>query len=285
MAFEMKYDRDGNPLPQKQEQIQQQPEPIQVAQPVQEMVQEVQEPIEQQEPVSAEGYAEAQQVQDVQQTEQQMNFRRLKEAKEKAEREREEAIKFAMDLRARYEQPQKQQQDQQPDEDDIAIGAEDLAEGKHLRAMNNKYKALKQDFNAYKQQTTEQQQQALKAAMEAKIKAQYPDFEKVVSPENIEKLKADFPAIANTLNSATNYEDLATSAYTLMHRLGIYKEDNFVAEKARAQMNAAKPKPMNSINPQKGDSALAHANAFAGGLTEQLKAQLLKEMNEVRRSS
>ncbi len=51
----------------------------------------------------------------------------------------------------------------------------------------------------------------------------------------------------------------------------------------RIQKNASKPKPLASVNPQQGDSPLSRANAFANGLTEELKDQLRKEMSESRR--
>jgi hypothetical protein len=57
-----------------------------------------------------------------------------------------------------------------------------------------------------------------------------------------------------------------------------------MADKLRAQKNAAKPKPLASVNPQQGDSPLSKANAFANGLTDDLKKQLRKEMEDARRS-
>ena len=41
---------------------------------------------------------------------------------------------------------------------------------------------------------------------------------------------------------------------------------------------------MVSINPTQGESALAKANAFANGLTPELKDQLYREMQAARRN-
>ena len=117
-----------------------------------------------------------------------------------------------------------------------------------------------------------------------RLKTQYPDFDNIVSRENLESLRLAYPEIAQTINSSSDLYSQAVSAYTMIKKLGIGVEDSFIEEKAAIQRNAAKPKPLASINPQQGDSPLSKANAFAtsGKLTDELKAQMLKEMNEFR---
>jgi hypothetical protein len=67
-------------------------------------------------------------------------------------------------------------------------------------------------------------------------------------------------------------------------KLGIYTEDTYQADRERAQNNANKPRPLASVSPQQGESALSHANPFAGGLTPELKTSLLKEMEAARKA-
>jgi hypothetical protein len=56
-------------------------------------------------------------------------------------------------------------------------------------------------------------------------------------------------------------------------------------DKERAERNLAKPRPLASVAASQGnDSPLQRANAFANGLTEELKAQLHKEMIESMRN-
>ena len=62
------------------------------------------------------------------------------------------------------------------------------------------------------------------------------------------------------------------------------KPDNYKTDRELAQKNASKPKPLASVSPQQGDSPLSRANAFANGLTNELKAQLRKEMEEARKN-
>ena len=69
----------------------------------------------------------------------------------------------------------------------------------------------------------------------------------------------------------------------IMKKFGIYREDPHSEDRIRALRNTQKPKPITSVSPQQGDSPLSKANAFANGLTEDLKAQLRKEMAAARR--
>ena len=49
-------------------------------------------------------------------------------------------------------------------------------------------------------------------------------------------------------------------------------------DKEKVKTNIYKPHPAASLSPQPGDNPLTRANAFADGLTDQLKEQLRKEM-------
>src|SRR5574338_802645 len=180
-------------------------------------------------------------------TGQQLNFRRLKEEKERLQRERDEL--------ARMIQQQKSTQSEDPD---------DLADKKYV----------KEQFRYLHEQL-----------IETRIKSQYPDFEAVVNNDNIEVLKSTYPELADSLSSSPDLYKKAVSAYTLIKKLGIGSEDSYKQDKDLAQKNAAKPKPLVSVAPQQGDSPLSRANAFAHGLTPELKAQLWKETQEARKNS
>lgn len=187
------------------------------------------------------------------------NFKQLRELKERAERERDELIKQL-------------QQMQQPaeEEDDIGIGADDFAEGKHLKKLNKDIKELKKQLNEYKTHSSE-------ITTEAKIKSQYPDFDSVVTKDSIDRLRQDYPELATTINSSLDLYTKAVAAYTLIKKFGI-NDTSYMQDKLLATKNAAKPRPLASVSPQQGDSPLSRANAFANGLTEELKEQLRKEM-------
>lgn len=187
------------------------------------------------------------------------NFKILRAQREKVERERDE---LAQQLARMYQQPPVQHpQETNPNPDD-------LVEWKHV---DKRIKDLESKIQGYQQQSQE-------SVIEARLKTQYPDFDSVVSRDNIDILKAEYPELADTLNSSSNLYSKAVSAYTLIKKLGIQQDDNSYADRARLQKNMSKPKPLASISPQKGDSPLSKANAFAEGLTDSLKEQLRKEM-------
>jgi len=162
---------------------------------------------------------------------------------------------------------------EQPEDEPFNVADDDLVEGKHFSKVLKKVRNLEAQIKkneAYSAQTV----------AETRLKSQYPDLDTVLSKDNITTLKEAYPELANTINSSANLYDKAVSAYTMIKKLGIYKEDVYQAERERAHMNSSKPRPLTSVSPQQGDSPLARANAFAGGLTDELKAQLHKEMIE-----
>lgn len=186
---------------------------------------------------------------------QEVNITRMREAKERAERENAELAERL----SKYEQ-----QAAEPE-----YGADDLVEGKHLKKEMDGVKA---QLKAYQQKTKDD-------ADEYKLRSTYTDFDKVFNAENIARLKESDPEFAEAIASSQSslYSRCATT-YKKIKDMGLYVEDKHVKEKAKAQENAAKPRPMNSVSPQQGDSPLSMANAFANGLTPDLKKQLWKEM-------
>jgi hypothetical protein len=174
------------------------------------------------------------------------NFRTLREKAERVQRERDEAL-------ARIKQYEQQQQP------DLSIKPDELAEGKHIHNVSAKISALETQL------------------AETRLRSQYPDIDKVVSPENLALLKERYPDIAQTLSADKNFYSQASSAYTILKNLGIHQDSSlYDKERSIAQNNSAKPRPLTSIS--HGDSPLSRANAFADGLTDDLKKQLHKEM-------
>lgn len=201
------------------------------------------------------------------------SFKQLRDKAERAERERDELLRRFQEMDQRAA-PQKQTAP--AEEDDFSINPDELVEGKHLRSYDKKIKKLEDQLRNY-------QQQSVQSSIESQINSKYPDFSKVVTEENIAILKTEYPEIAETLSSSNNLFAKASSTYTMMKKLGIHVEDNFLQEKALVQKNAAKPKPSVIVSPQQGPNPITRANAFENGLTDDLRAQLLKEMNAVRK--
>jgi chromosome segregation ATPase len=191
------------------------------------------------------------------------NMARMRENMKRMERERDEAARRAQELEQKYAKK----------EESYAIAPDDLVEGKHLSQYERKMKDLEERVARYEQQSS-------LSTAESRLRSQYNDFDSVVNGQNIEALREAYPEIAATINSNSDLYTKAASAYTLIKKLGIYKEDAYRSEREHASSNANKPRPLTSVSPQQGDSPLARANAFANGLTPELREQLHKEMLE-----
>jgi hypothetical protein len=212
----------------------------------------------------------------------QESFRDVRAAKERAERERDILMSQMLEMQQRMQQAQPVQKpepvEEMPDVD-LDIDADSLVEGKHVKKLATAYKAMQKQMKEYQAQT-----QAL--SIETRIKAQYPDYDAVVSRENVEMLNEQFPEIARTLRDTPDLYNKAAAAYSVIKNFGIHKPaaPAYAPEKAKAIANAAKPRPLASVAPQQGDSPLSKANAFANGMTAELKEQLRKEMYAARKS-
>lgn len=210
------------------------------------------------------------------------NMRALREAREKAERERDELMRL-LQMQMQQQQTKVAQPESEPEIELPNIDDESLVEGKYLNKYNQKHsrelQKIKADQERMKQEYAEQ-------LMEMRIKSQYPDFEKVVSKENVEILKIRKPLLAKILSESTDTYAKAIEAYEIIKELGIDRTGILDQDHARAIKNATKPRPLTSVSPQQGDSPLSKANAFANGeFTAEMKAQLLREMNQIRKQN
>jgi len=153
-----------------------------------------------------------------------------------------------------------------PKDDDYSVNLEE-----------KRIKNIEQELAQYKLQMARE-------TVKTQLKAQYSDWDNVFNAENLAKLEVLHPEVHHTLSMSNDLYRSGVSAYTMIKKLGIIEpEDVYAADKALAQRNASKPKSLASISPQQGDSPLSKANAFANGLTDDLKKQMLKEMNDARR--
>lgn len=191
------------------------------------------------------------------------NIRALRSAKELAEKERDTYYK-------RLQEIEKSQQEakQKPK---VELGDDDLAEGRHV-------KELKQELESYKREMHQ-------VTIENRIKHNFPDFDSVVNNDTVAQLKTAYPELAATLSASNDLYNTAASAYTMIKKLGIYDGNDYSATRNAVMRNASKPRPVSSVAPQQGDGPLTQANAFAHGLTPELKKKLYQEMIDARRSS
>lgn len=272
MSFEIKYDNEGQPIRNQQPPIQQ------IESPEVEQTQHleaVEQPLEQSAAAEEHDHVHDDSAAAVEEVEQPVapqrdNIRELRLAKQRAEYERDELIRILRET----QQPKQQAA---PEEDyNVTIGDDELAEGKHLQKMGRKLKKLEQELETTRKQTKE-------SLVQAQIQAQYPDYYRVVNEDTLTAFRENFPELASTIRSSSDLYSQAVSAYTLIKKFGIYQDPQVTQEREAAKKNLAKPRPLASVSPQTGSNPLSQANAFANGLTEDLKKSLLKEMHDSRR--
>lgn len=165
-----------------------------------------------------------------------------------------------------------------------------------LDALRNQLKAPEadeeQDFTEsekklYREIKTLKAQVQAKEAKEAdyvmdRLKAKFPDFDEVVSPENVTYLKQNNAALAKAISSLADdpYEQ-GLAAYDALKRTDWYQNRHTMQDKARIEQNAKKPVSVQAVRKQ---GVLSEANQFAMGSPEHKKA-LLKEMQEARKKA
>lgn len=198
------------------------------------------------------------------------NFAALREKAERAERERDEAIRYIQQMQMQSSNKNVSHDDNDPAPDDIP----------EWRFVDRKIKNLENQIRQY--ETYNQNNIA-----ETRLKSQFSDFDRVVTPENIDILRSNYPEIAQSLHATPDIYSKAVATYNIMKKFGIAKEYNPQSEyeKSLAQRNSLKPRATNTVAPQQGDTPLNKANEFANGfLTPERKAQLYKEMMDARNS-
>lgn len=147
-----------------------------------------------------------------------LNFRALRNAKRKAEEERDE-------LYSR------------------------INESKKYKPVVNETELEKnrRDIRELKQSWQHQQDKVATENIERQLKETYPDLDNVINQDNIELLKARDANFSKMVNSSpTGPSDLyhrAIAAYSLIKKYGIHVDDKHVDARAKVAGNMAKPRP------------------------------------------
>ena len=108
-----------------------------------------------------------------------------------------------------------------------------------------------------------------------RLKAEFSDFDDVVSKENVDYLIKNEPELANILRDTTDQYKQGKVAYKFIKSLGVDNQKNTESLKREASTNASKPVSPNAVI---GRSSLDDANVFSKGLTPDLKKMLHQEM-------
>ena len=192
------------------------------------------------------------------------NFRKLRERAEKLERERDEAMNYIREI-GQQQLRSKQVDNVEPEnyEDDSLITR------KQLRAYEDKIKNLENRFT--------------QESAQSRLKSQYQDFDKVVTPDNLSLLRDLEPEWAASINANPDLYSKAVTAYKAIKKLNIARDEGDEFNKLAIERNIKKPQPSAAVTPQRGDTPFSQVNKFQDGMTPELKKSLWKEMEEARR--
>lgn len=222
--------------------------------------------------------------QPVKETRNAQNFRALKAETERIARERDEAKA----LIAQYEAEKKSRQLNVPvapaldyEDEDLSLANDDYAQGAHVKKLAKQMKAMKQELEASKQE-------AQLHAVRASLIAEHPDYQKVVSTQNLRALELTYPHLARAINMNDPY-NAGKACYDLIKQFGIDAEETSKTEvtKALIKENLSKPKPGVSVQGTKNanTSPMGRASEFyEGPLTDEMKKIFYQELKDAMNS-
>ena len=194
-----------------------------------------------------------------QQRNEQINFKALRQAKKRAEKER----------------------------DELAKKIEELSNAKQNEVSDDIYEddisKTRKEIQELKQQWQQQQNQVKARTIEEKLKSEFPDLETVVNEDNIEVLKARDPNFAKIINRAPNDPDelyhRAVAAYTLIKKYGIYVKDDHKKDREKVAKNMAKPRPASAASSSTSEG-LADFSDFSSMNSEERRKAIFKLARE-----
>jgi hypothetical protein len=204
------------------------------------------------------------------------NFRVLREKTERLEWENREYQRKELQ-RLQEEELRRSKPVQQ--EDDSNIADDDYTAKKDVeKIFNKKNKVYEERINKLEQMLVEKQ-----------LKEDYPDFDNVVTDENMKKLAAKFPHHVRNLSYSPNYYDRAAAAYELITdkkiNAEVEQEHQTQVIKQKIQNNLNRTKSAATVASSATSSALARAANYTDELTPERKQQLWKEMQDTKRRS
>lgn len=219
---------------------------------------------------------------DYEQQRRQLEFESMQKANQEAQRELEY---YRSQFKAQQPAPAPKQQQEEPeeveefDDSDLRANPDDIATKKDIQKYHARLSRTEKRQRDQIKRMQQQQQQINKDAIEARLRATYPDMERVITNDNIKAIAARSPSMYNIITSYANDYEKAVAAYEYIKSSGIYKEAvQQQQNQSKILKNLNQPKPTAAINRENRSSY----NAGPSGRTseEQRRASHWAEMNE-----
>lgn len=174
-----------------------------------------------------------------------------------------------------YREQAAQRTQQQPQQDDYRTDTE--------KQLQHQMEELRQQVLRQEKETSQTKQQLAVAKAEQRLTDDFPDIKSVVSDENVERLKTEYPHLYNAVVSSSDVYTVGSSAYEMIIAKGIYKKQvsplNQLTQTNIAR-NQAKPRSTSTIAPHAGESPIKQAASFMGNSisSEEERKALYAEM-------
>lgn len=214
----------------------------------------------------------------VQESDQEMNFRKLREANEDlrktSEKNRDMMLLLQEELLKRGPAVAAPAE---PEKDEFAgLDNDDL-----LTYGQSQKLAAKIAAKAAKEAVDNDRRSRHKEEAPGRVRARYQDFDSIVTDDNVRQLQVSEPELAKALGEIADEEAQAIAAYKYI-KMMIPQAAAQTHSKKRIEENASQPRSLSSTG---GASPLSQAGAFEQGLTPELKKQLFSEMQECARQA
>lgn len=182
------------------------------------------------------------------------NLRILRERAERAERRAAEVEQLL--------QQQKQQQYQQPTQnvevqDEFKVEDDVYIDGKKF---NTYLERKKQEDRRAREENQRLQQQILSSLAEQRIRSEIPDFDQVVSAENLKNLAAIKSESYQSMMSNPDLYAKAKTAYDMIKGYGLHEDYSDMNKKIAD--NKGKPRAAASVAPQQADTPLSRVGDY-----------------------
>ena len=161
---------------------------------------------------------------------------------------------------------------------------DEILQGKDLQPIIQELEEYKQKVRQFEQYTATEQ-------MRNNLRRQLPDYDEIMTADNLKDLEYADPQIAQALKSSSDFEGASKIAYTLIKSMNIHTQDvlpqkesprNIEYEKQKMKDNLAKPKPASAIG--KSNTPLGELSPYHREQTKEHKDMIWERMQKKLRS-
>jgi hypothetical protein len=193
------------------------------------------------------------------------NFSIMRERAEQAERKARELEQALLAKQA------------QSENNELGVDDDGIVEGKHLKKYDKTVKDMKEELA----RTKKQLETFTTTTTETHLRTKFPDFDKIVTDENLEKLSREKPALYRSILANPDLKDKGETAYDAIQTF--LQPGKFAAEDKRIAENKLKPRSSATAGSQSSDGPLARVGDFERRmLNKEQRDALWKEMQEAK---